>query len=176
MLPEPSAESGHKPKPESEAEPTFVTDRMLGTLTRYLRFMGYDTVSANGLLPGNAKEDTLLLEMAAQEHRILLTRDHELARRGKDHVILISSDDVMVQVQQLIDRGLVRRQCRMSRCSLCNTVLRAATGAEIAGAEYAPEEKTGLTFFWCDECSKLYWNGSHGRMLSERIGGRRDLS
>jgi uncharacterized protein with PIN domain len=171
MLPELSTGSGHKPKPESEPEPAFVADRMLGTLTRYLRFMGYDTVSANGLSPGNAKEDTLLLEMAAQEHRILLTRDHELARRGKDRAILIGSDDVMVQVRQLVDRGLVRRQIRMSRCSLCNTVLRAATGAEIAGAEYAPVEKNGFTFFWCDECGKLYWNGSHGRMLSERING-----
>ncbi|MFA5415009.1 MAG: Mut7-C RNAse domain-containing protein [Methanoregula sp.] len=167
-IPEPGPAS--VPPPDAEPEPAFVCDRMLGTLTRYLRFMGYDTVSANGLSPGNAKEDTLLLMMAEQEHRVLLTRDHELARRGKARAILIGSDDVMVQVQQLIDRGLVRRQIRMSRCSLCNSLLRVATETEIAGAEYAPVEKTGFAFFWCDPCRKLYWNGSHGRMLSERIG------
>ena len=38
--------------PEPPAEQKFITDRMLGTLTRYLRFMGYDTTSANGLAGG----------------------------------------------------------------------------------------------------------------------------
>ena len=50
--------------PESPAETRFITDRMLGTLSRYLRFMGYNTVSANGFAEGNAKEDTLLLNLA----------------------------------------------------------------------------------------------------------------
>jgi len=151
-------------------EPAFVADRMLGTLTRYLRFMGYDTVSANGFLPGNTKEDTLLLLMAEQENRILLTRDHELARRGRERAILIGSDDVMVQVQQLVDRGLIERRVLMSRCSLCNTMLRSACPEEIDSADYAPKDRTGQSFFWCNKCGKLYWNGSHGKMLSDRIG------
>ena len=159
-----SPDTSHTP------EPAFVADRMLGTLTRYLRFMGYDTVSANGLLPGNAKEDTLLLLMAEQENRILLTRDHELARRGRERAILIASDDVMVQVQQLVGRGLIERRVLMSRCSLCNTMLMAARPEEIDSADYAPKDKAGLSFFWCNTCGKLYWNGSHGKMLSDRIG------
>jgi uncharacterized protein with PIN domain len=108
--------------------------------------------------------------MAEREHRILLTRDHELARRGRDNAILIDSDDVMVQVQQLVDLGLVERRVMMSRCSLCNTVLRAALPGEIESADYAPKDKTGLSFCWCERCRKLYWNGSHGKRLSERIG------
>src|SRR5512139_2662821 len=116
-----------KPSPE----PRFIADRMLGTLTRYLRFMGYDTVSANGLSEGNTKEDTLLLELALQENRLLLTRDTELAGRGKEQAILITSDDVMEQVQQLIDQDLIIRRVMMTRCSLCNTVLRKAAPGEI---------------------------------------------
>ena len=142
---------------------------MLGTLSRYLRFMGYNTVSANGFAEGNAKEDTLLLKLAMQENRILLTRDTELAMRGKERAVLVKSDEVMEQVQQLIDRGLVVRRLLMSRCSLCNTVLREATVQEITGADYAPKDKDGLTFCWCEQCSKLYWNGSHGKHISERI-------
>ena len=144
---------------------------MLGTLIRYLRFMGYDTLSANGLAEGNAKEDTLLLVLAARDNRILLTRDTELATRGKEMAILIRSDDVMEQVQQLIDRGLIERRLLMSRCSLCNTVLRQATPPEINGADYAPRDKKELSFCWCDQCSKLYWNGSHGKHISDRIEG-----
>lgn len=155
--------------PEPLAETRFITDRMLGTLSRYLRFMGYNTVSANGFAEGNAKEDTLLLNLAIQENRILLTRDIELAMRGKERAVLMKSDEVMEQAQQLIDRGLIVRRLMMTRCSLCNTVLREATVREITRADYAPRDKNGLLFFWCEQCGKLYWNGSHGKHISERI-------
>lgn len=156
--------------PEQGKETRFITDRMLGTLSRYLRFMGYNTVSASGFAVGNTKEDTLLLNLALQENRILLTRDAELARRGKERAVLVKSDDVMEQVRQLVDQGLVVRRVTMSRCSLCNTELREATVREIHAADYAPRDKTGLVFFWCDQCGKLYWNGSHGKSISERMG------
>jgi uncharacterized protein len=142
---------------------------MLGTLTRYLRFMGYDTTSANGLAEGNTKEDTILLDMAKQERRILLTRDAELARRGNDLAILIPSEEVMEQVQQLIDRGLIRKRLALSRCSLCNTPLREANTCEIQDAAYAPKDWRNLSFSWCGQCRKLYWNGSHGKQLEDRI-------
>ena len=151
-------------------EPRFITDRMLGTLTRYLRFMGYNTVSANGFEEGNAKEDTLLLACAEREDRFLLTRDTELASRGRERAVLICSDDVLEQVQQLVDRGLIERRLVMDRCSLCNTPLRTATEEEIARAEYAPKDRTGFTFFWCGQCRRLYWNGSHTKQLLVRIG------
>lgn len=150
-------------------DPKFVVDRMLGTLTRYLRFMGYDTMSANGLVEGNPKEDTVLLDMAARENRILLTKDAELARRGRERAILVGPDDVIAQVQQLVDSGIIKRRLMMSRCSLCNTALREANTCEIEDADYAPKDWRNLSFFWCDACKKLYWNGSHGKQLEKRI-------
>jgi len=154
---------------EIRTETRFIADRMLGTLTRYLRFMGYDTTSANRLAEGNTKEDTVLLDIAVQEHRILLTRDAELARRGKERAVSLRSEDVMEQVQQLIDAGLIERRLTMSRCSLCNTALREAFTCEIQNADYAPKNWRDHTFFWCDHCRKLYWNGSHGKQLEERL-------
>ena len=151
------------------AETRFIADRMLGTLTRYLRFMGYDTTSANGLPEGNKDEDTLLLDMAGQEHRILLTRDAELARRGKEHAVHVTEEGVMGQVDQLIRAGLIERRVTLSRCSLCNTELREANTCEIGDADYAPKDWRNLSFFWCAKCQKLYWNGSHGKQLEERI-------
>lgn len=156
-------------KPAGETR--FIADRMLGTLTRYLRFMGYDTTSANGLAEGNTKEDTVLLDMAEQEDRLLLTRDAELARRGKERAVLMISEDVMEQVRQLVQAGHIMRRLTLSRCSLCNTPLREATTCEIGQAEYAPKDWRNLHFFWCDQCQKLYWNGSHGKMLEDRILG-----
>jgi uncharacterized protein len=157
--------------PDPVPETRFIADRMLGTLTRYLRFMGYNTTSANGLVAGNRKEDTLLLEIALKEHRILLTKDAELARRGKELTVLVRPEDVLDQVQFLIDRGLIKRRLTMSRCSLCNTVLREANSCEIGSADYAPKDWRGFSFYWCEQCRKLYWNGSHGRRIAERIEG-----
>jgi len=156
----------HDPDPP---ETRFLADRMLGTLTRYLRFMGYDTVSANGWSPGDSREDTRLLDLACRENRILLTRDHELARRGKKQAVLVETEDVIAQVGQLIETGHIVRRLSMSRCSLCNTELCRATEEEIASASYAPDVKTGYTFFWCSRCGRLYWNGTHQRSLRERI-------
>ncbi|OPY35954.1 MAG: hypothetical protein A4E35_02232 [Methanoregula sp. PtaU1.Bin051] len=154
---------------ETDPKRRFLTDRMLGTLCRYLRFMGYDTTSANGLAPGDSREDTHLLDMARREHRILLTRDTELAGRGGELAVHMRSEDVMDQVQQLANLGLIKKRLMMSRCSLCNTELRNATEEEIAGADYAPEERADFSFYWCGRCRKLYWNGTHGKHLEERI-------
>lgn len=157
----PSAEPGEPPR--------FLVDRMLGTLCRYLRFMGYDTASATSCREGNRKEDTLLLERAFLEKRILLTRDRELARRGGDRAILIRGEEVMDQVRELSDLGLIRAELRLNRCSLCNDVLRPATKAEVMRSPYAPRRTAGLEFSWCRKCRRLYWMGSHGKNLANRI-------
>ena len=155
--------------PDFPAEQKFLADRMLGTLTRYLRFMGYDTLSATGLAEGDRREDTVLLGIARKERRLLLTRDAELARRGGEMAVLIHSEDVMEQVQQLIDRHLIRKRIVMSRCSLCNEILREASTCEIERSGYAPRDWRNLTFYWCRNCNKLYWNGSHEKSLEERV-------
>jgi hypothetical protein len=142
---------------------------MLGTLGRYLRFMGYDTMSANSIAPGNTREDSLLLRIALRERRVLLTRDRELAKRGGDRVILISPVSVIPQVQELVDLRLVEPRVRMTRCSLCNEKLRRAHEREIQCTRYAPEERAGNKFYWCVHCRKLYWAGSHAKDLADRL-------
>ena len=143
---------------------------MLGTLTRYLRCMGYDTLSANTFPAGDPKEDTFLLSLALEEGRVLLTRDHELARRGRGRAVLICSDDVLDQVGQLTALGLVTPMVVTSRCPLCNGLLSPATAGQVASAaSYAPADLQGIPFFWCRHCGRLYWEGSHGDDLQQRL-------
>jgi len=150
-------------------EVRFLTDRMLGTLTRYLRFMGYDTVSANQVPTGNPREDTTLLDRARKESRILLTRDRELARRAGEKGVWIESEDIREQVRQLATQGFIHLELRMNRCSICNTPLRPASAKEIAQSSYAPHHSLGLEFYWCTRCGKLYWTGSHSADLFRRL-------
>jgi hypothetical protein len=154
---------------ESQAQARFLADRMLGTLCRYLRFMGYDTVSATEMAGGNTREDTILLSRARAEGRVLLTMDRELARRAGSSAVLIEEKNVMDQVRILARAGLIVPEVRFTRCSLCNTLLRPARPAEIMRAEYAPGRDPKRTFYWCARCRKLYWHGSHSRDLEKRI-------
>ncbi len=142
---------------------------MLGTLGRYLRFMGYDTMSANSITPGNSREDTLLLGIAMREERFLLTRDRELAKRGGKQAVLICPVGIIPQLQELIDLGLVKPGIALTRCSLCNKKLRRAKEKEILCTCYAPEQHENLKFFWCVHCRKLYWAGSHAKDLADRL-------
>lgn len=143
---------------------------MLGTLCRYLRFMGYDTASANSIAPGNTREDTVLLQRASSEGRVLLTRDRELARRGGGLAVLVTGEDVLGQVRQLVDLGLVDPELRMNRCSLCNEPLRIAHRHEVLSSGYAPGHcPEDMPFFWCRTCHRLYWMGSHREALRERL-------
>jgi uncharacterized protein len=146
---------------------------MLGTLCRYLRFMGYDAESAHSMSEGNPREDTLLLRSAELEDRILLTRDRELARRGGARAVLVSGDDVLDQITVLVERGLIEPKLRMNRCSICNALLRPARENDISTASYAPKNRRDLSFFWCRNCRKLYWLGSHSEHLKKRIKGGR---
>ena len=146
---------------------------MLGTLCRYLRFMGYDAESAHSMSEGNPREDTLLLRSAEREDRILLTRDRELARRGGARAVLVSGDDVLDQITVLVERGLIEPELRMNRCSICNALLRPARENEISSASYAPKNRRDISFFWCRNCRKLYWLGSHSEHLKKRIKGGR---
>ena len=149
--------------------PRFIVDRMLGTLCRYLRLMGYDAASANVYAEGNRREDTLLLLRAREEHRLLLTRDRELARRGGEQAVLITGEDVMAQLRQLTKTGIITPALRLNRCSICNEYLRPASADEVNSASYAPRRKEHLDFFWCRRCRKLYWLGSHGKNLEKRL-------
>jgi len=152
-------------------EPTFLVDRMLGPLTRYLRFLGYDSESAALLPEGDPGEDNRLLKKAEAEGRLLLTRDRDLASRAGERGIYIADLDLLDQIRLLHEKGLISLDVRLIRCSVCNTLLREASPDEIEGASYAPDSPGSFTFLWCPACCRLYWNGSHAESIVRRIRG-----
>jgi len=91
-------------------------DHMLGSLARWLRFMGYDTAYPP---PGPDRE---LVDCARREGRILLTRDKELAARVSGSV-QVRSDDLEEQIREVAAVLRLRLVDPLSRCSLCNEIL-----------------------------------------------------
>ena len=82
----------------------FLCDRMLGTLAKWLRIFGFDTLFADSNI-----EDGKLLKLAKDEERILITRDKNLiidARRENIKVIKIISTDINDQLRQVLKNSI----------------------------------------------------------------------
>ncbi len=137
-------------------------DHMLGTLAKWLRFMGYDTAYPEPL------GDTELLELARREDRVLLTRDKELASRSPE-ALRVRSDDLEEQIREVAARLQLKVVDPLSRCSLCNSVLAVASREEVG--DLVPEGVRARhdTFWRCPTCGKVYWQGSHWDRMVERL-------
>lgn len=143
-------------------EPRFLTDAMLGRLTRYLRMLGYDTVDR-----ADATEDELR-RRAAVEGRVLLTRDRRLAA-GTPGAVLLRDGDLVGQLRELARlRPPMRDQPRFDRCTRCNGRLEPEAGLASGPASSAPGDGT-RSVVRCPDCGHRYWEGSHTAGIRERI-------
>ncbi len=145
----------------------FLTDRMLGRLTRWLRISGYDTVSISEL--NVADEDTFMLEN--MRDRILLTKDRSLYQKcvkSNRSAILIKSNSIEEQMRELMAAG-VKFQIVMDRCSICNTRLREPSKSEameVMRREKLSEDMLEMDLWYCEKCKKLYWMGGHWKNMT----------
>ena len=137
-------------------------DHMLGSLARWLRFIGYDTVYPG---PGSDRD---LIRIARQEDRILITRDKELANRFPG-TIRVRSDDLEEQIREVAALLSLKLVDPLSRCSLCNTVLEPASPGDV-GAVIPEGVRSRHHQFWrCPTCGRTYWQGSHWDKMVERL-------
>ena len=157
----------------------FVTDRMLGKLSTWLRILGHDTVYAAAITikKGDKDEDNAIAAFAAREARILLTRDKDLvasARKKGVHCIYMKNDEVMEQLQELLHHSLnINIEPVPLRCSECNARIRKVEAGEedmLRDSGYVPTSMIGQWDFWaCERCGRIYWEGSHWRDMKERL-------
>lgn len=135
--------------------PRFVADAMLGRLAKWLRMMGYDVTFFHDA------DDMVLLRHARAESRLLLTRDRALARRAGSLGVVIHSQTVEAQLQELAERGLIAGPQEETRCPLCNAVL-VEIAREQARDRVPPYVfQTQEEFYECPTCHRIYWAGTH---------------
>ncbi len=146
---------------------------MLGRLAKWLRLLGHDTLYYPDI------EDSLLLRIAWEEDRVLLTRDTRLVKvRGLKKLLLLTGNDPFEQLKKVImsfnlhpfDPGRDRFEtCLYSRCSLCNSVLVPASKEQ--AKDRVPEYVylTTESFNKCQKCDKFYWEGTHQEKLRKKL-------
>ena len=145
---------------------------MLGSLARWLRFLGFDATYLN---PGVS--DGFLAEMARSEERWLLTRDRELSAVGP-RTLLVRAETLDDQLVEVLSRLALRPTADLarSRCGECNGVLEAVGRDEVAAAIPPHVFATAPRFRRCLNCGRVYWPGSHSariiarmRMITQRL-------
>jgi uncharacterized protein with PIN domain len=158
---------------DGEARVRFVADAMLGSLTRKLRILGFDTVYYK------SGADAGVVRLAREEGRIILTADRALGalagRRGAVSVLLpgkSDSDRLRVLRRASTELGLefVRGE---PRCSVCNGELAIVPKSELEGNLPPSVALRHRLFYRCKSCSKVYWKGGHWKRLRsyERLLG-----
>jgi hypothetical protein len=140
----------------------FLCDHMLGSLARWLRFMGHDTTYPKAL------EDRELIAKAREQERVLLTRDKELAARF-DGAVHVRSDVLEDQIREVAAAVSLRIVDPLSRCAACNTPIEPAPRDEVR--DLVPEGVLARQreFWRCPTCGKVYWQGTHWDKMIERL-------
>lgn len=147
----------------------FVLDAHLGKLAKYLRMLGFDTSYRNDF------DDEEIIELAAREKRIILTRDKLLLRSKRvTHGYYIRSTDKHEQLREVVRKFDLFSQFRsFTRCMTCNTELVLKKKEEIMHLVQAEILDLYSEFFFCPACRKVFWKGSHFKRMESFI---RDLT
>lgn len=144
----------------------FLCDQMLAGLGKWLRTAGYDTEIVETPI-----EDRKILERALREGRLLLTRDHHFCEMpaGEKTVIFLegnSIEECVLELNHLLKIDWLHAP--FSRCLQCNSLLAEADAQVILEQVPADVRSFSDKFWYCPQCQKAYWKGSHTeRMLKQ---------
>lgn len=151
-------------RPARLGEFKFICDVNVGKLALLLRMLGYDTYYHSFL------EDEKIAFWASVEKRIVLTKDINLLKRKQVHfgylVRAIDPDEQLKEVSKVF--GL-KPQRVFKRCLLCNALLKPIAKKDIVHLLEPKTKKYFNKFYFCFNCKKIYWPGSHLERMKERL-------
>jgi len=143
----------------------FIVDAMLGSLAKWLRLLGYDT------LYSTSYNDAQIISIAARAKRIMVTSDKGLYRRAIKaglRAVLLPESGVTESLARLASAGLIelRVDPSKSRCPLCNGVLKEVTDKNLVRGRVPPGALAKYSkFYVCTRCGHVYWEGGHWRNI-----------
>jgi len=138
---------------------------MLGRLATWLRLLGYDA-TYGPQLGGPA-----LLRHARAEQRVVLTRDHRLARRRTPVTLhFIGADAFRAQLCDVVTTFRLDPGARLlTRCSRCNHPLEPAAAAAVADLVPPYVLRTQDRFVRCPSCRRVYWPATHDERIRAEL-------
>ena len=147
--------------------PRFVADAHLGGLARMLRMLGFDTLYDNHFL------DDAIVAIGEQDGRIVLTRDRELLkRRAVTHGCYVHALKSEQQLREIVERlDLARSAKPFTLCLHCNVPLHPVDKVHVLDRLPPKVREHYERFSTCDNCGRVYWEGSHWRHMRRVLDG-----
>lgn len=154
-------------------EPRFIVDTMLGSVARWLRILGYDTIY------DRSAEDWQIIKRAELEKRIIITRDrglHTKAIKSGLKSILLWEDDMSDRLAHIALVSGIRLGVNLdkTRCPEDNTSLVKADREKIKDRVPVGVYSVHNDFWECPRCGKVYWIGSHWKQIEKVLKEARD--
>jgi len=152
----------------------FISDGMLGKLTRWLRMLGHDVKYSNRL------DDAQLIRIAKKERRVLLTRDLELYQQATAKSVdtfYLEGRTEEEKLAEIAKRFKIKLNIDMttSRCPKCNTKIKPIV-KEKAADKVEKSTFTHYNEFWeCQKCGQIYWQGAHWKRIRKTLEGAREI-
>jgi len=144
-------------------KPKFILDVHLGTLAKYMRMLGFDTLYKNDYI------DEEIVKISLKEKRAILTKDRGILKRSEvTHGYWIRSTKTDTQIIEVIKRFDLKEQIKeLSRCLLCNSLLKKISKEKIIDRLPRKVKEFQNEFYCCKHCDKIFWKGSHyAKMLA----------
>lgn len=143
----------------------FACDAMCGGLARWLWAIGYDATWSPDIDDGD------LVRQAEQQGRLLLSCDTGVFERrpitrGQVPALLIPKGLRRLQQLEYVVRHL-KLEVRAPRCMACGGNLARAAREEVASEVPLRSLLWATSFFRCQGCGKVFWEGSHWRRISK---------
>ena len=152
-----------RPKPLRDTR--FILDVHLGKLARYLRMLGFDVAY------DRERDDETIIDLSLEQKRIILTRDIGILKQSRvTHGYWVRHHQPLEQLQEvLLSLDLLNQLHPFTRCMDCNGKIRPVARNKIS-TRVDPDIFNRFKAFWrCDDCRKIYWQGSHYHRMLERI-------
>jgi uncharacterized protein with PIN domain len=137
-------------------------DAMLGDVARLLRMCGHDAAYC---LDRDVEADDAILDLAASEDRVLVTRDRQLADQ-RDDSALVTAAATDEQLRELAAAGVDLTPSPGERCGACNGRLERVERTD-AEPEYVADDADPL--WHCTDCGQYFWQGSHWTDVQNRL-------
>jgi uncharacterized protein with PIN domain len=145
--------------------PRFILDAHLGKLAKYLRMLGFDTLYRNDY------DDQHIINIAKEEERIILTRDKLLLKSKEVHYgYFVRSIEKHEQLREIVNKfNLSDKFSSFTRCMTCNAELIKKMKSEIFDKIDPETASIFNVFFYCPNCEKVFWKGSHFERMEKLI-------
>jgi uncharacterized protein len=136
----------------------FICDNTLGKLTKYLRMLGFDTISINNL-------DILSKYNNQADPPLFFTK--RIKTISYRPIIFIQTNRIKEQMKEIESsiKPYINNNDFMTRCIECNALLESAEKADIEARvpEYIYHHRDKFKF--CPSCKKVYWEGTHTEQM-----------